>query len=201
MGLDDPHGIDVEQIPFRDHKDDFFCSWAVSIPRRAPTSRSTSRVKSARDSSSGKKCSDPHEIAFFEEAVEPRLGPDVEWLGEVDEETKQDLLARARALLFPIRWDEPFGLVMIEAMAAGTPVLAFRRGSVPEVVADGVTGVIGDGPEELVEAIASVPDFDPQACRDHVRHRFSTDSMIDRYESLFSGLARQASSEAPVPVA
>ncbi len=125
----------------------------------------------------------------------------MEWLGEVDEDTKQDLLARARALLFPNRWDEPLGLVMIEAMAAGTPVLAFRRGSVPEVVVDGVTGVIVDRPDDLVEAIASGLDFDPQACRDHVRQRFSTDSMIDRYESLFSELARQAPSEAPVPVA
>lgn len=195
------HGIDVEEIPFRDHKDDFL----LFLGRIDPTKGPDIAIDVAREVGArlviGAKCSDPHEIAYFEEAIEPRLGPDVEWLGEVDEDTKQDLLARARALLFPIRWDEPFGLVMIEAMAAGTPVLALRRGSVPEVVVDGITGVVVDRPEELVEALASATDFDPQACRDHVRRRFSTDSMIDGYESLFSELARHASPEAPVPVA
>jgi glycosyltransferase involved in cell wall biosynthesis len=195
------HGIDVEEIPFREDKEDFL----LFLGRMDPTKGPHVAIDAAREAGSrlvmAAKCSDPHEKAFFEETVEPRLGPDVEWLGEADEDTKRELLARARALLFPIDWEEPFGLVMIEAMAAGTPVLAFRRGSVPEVVVDEITGVIVDRPEELVEAIERVDSLDPNACREHVRRRFSLETMIDRYESLFSDLARRGATKEPLPAA
>jgi glycosyltransferase involved in cell wall biosynthesis len=193
------HGIDVEEIPFGDRKDDFL----LFLGRMDATKGPHVAIDVAREAGSrlvmAAKCDDPQERAFFEEAIEPRLGPDVEWLGEADEGTKRDLLARARALLFPIDWEEPFGLVMIEAMAAGTPVLAFRRGSVPEVVVHGVTGIIVDRPEELIDAIALATDFDPLACRDHVRQRFSREAMIDRYESLFCDLARMGSTRESLP--
>ena len=92
------------------------------------------------------KCVEPEEQSYFEEHVEPRLGPDVEWLGEVGGQDKLELLARARCLLFPIQWDEPFGLVMIESLACGTPVVSMARGSVPEVLEHGRTGLVaGDG--------------------------------------------------------
>ena len=90
------------------------------------------------------KCSEPVEREYFRTQIEPRLGPDVTIFGCADAAAKRDLLARASALLFPIVWEEPFGMVMLEAMACGTPVVALRRGSVPEVVVDGVTGVICD---------------------------------------------------------
>lgn len=195
------HGIEVEDIPFRDRKGDFL----LFLGRIDPTKGPDVAIDVAREAGVklviAAKCSAPQEIAFFKDAIEPRLGPDVEWLGEADEDTKRDLLAKAKALLFPIDWDEPFGLVMIEAMAAGTPVLAFRRGSVPEVVVDGVTGVVVDRPEELVAAIARAGDFDPRACREHVRRRFSRTAMIDGYEALFSDLARRGSSREPLPAA
>ncbi len=195
------HGIDVDEIPFRDQKEDFL----LFLGRMDPTKGPDVAIDVAREAGSrlviAAKCSDPHEQAFFEDAVEPRLGPGVKWLGEADEETKRDLLAKARALLFPIDWEEPFGLVMIEAMAAGTPVLAFRRGSVPEIVDHGVTGLIVDRPEELVDATGLAADLDPQACRNHVRRRFSLEAMIDRYETLFSELAREGATRRSLPAA
>ena len=195
------HGIDVEEIPFRDDKDDFL----VFLGRMDPTKGPDVAIDVAREAGMrlvmAAKCSDPHEQAFFEEAIEPRLGPDVEWLGEADEDTKRDLLARARALLFPIDWEEPFGLVMIESMAAGTPVLAFRRGSVPEVVVRRRHRDDRRPPEELVDAIGRAADLDPHACRDHVRRRFSRETMIDRYESLFGELARRGTASEPLTAA
>ena len=94
-------------------------------------------------------------------------------------------LAAARCLLLPLRWREPFGMVMIEAMALGVPVVALRRGSVPEVVADGITGFVCDTPEELPDALKRVGDLDPQACRDRVRDHFSAEVMARRYEQVY----------------
>jgi glycosyltransferase involved in cell wall biosynthesis len=94
------------------------------------------------------------------------------------------MLAGARALLFPIAWPEPFGMVMIEAMACGTPVLATGRGSVPEVVADGLTGFVRDTPDALVDAVKRVGEIDRRACRRWVAERFSADVMTEGYERL-----------------
>jgi glycosyltransferase involved in cell wall biosynthesis len=131
------------------------------------------------------KCSEPLEKAYFEREIKPRLGSDTEIFGVADAAAKRDLLSRACALLFPICWEEPFGLVMIEAMACGTPVVALRRGSVPEVVVDGVTGIIRDDPAELPAAINLARQLDPAACQAHVAARFSTELMAARYEDAY----------------
>ena len=100
---------------------------------------------------------DPVDRAYFEETVRPLLDhPLVEFIGEIDEHEKRDFLGNALALLFPIDWPEPFGLVMIEAMAAGTPVIAWRNGSVPEIIDDGLSGVIVDSLEEAVAGVSRV---------------------------------------------
>jgi glycosyltransferase involved in cell wall biosynthesis len=111
------------------------------------------------------------------------------WVGEADANHKRDLLSRARCLLFPVRWDEPFGLVMVEAMACGTPVVALRRGSVPEVVEDGVNGFVRDRLEELPEAIGRAAELDPAACRQHLLGRFDVPTMADGYERVYQRLA------------
>jgi glycosyltransferase involved in cell wall biosynthesis len=105
--------------------------------------------------------------------------------GTADAAAKRDLLSRAAALVFPILWEEPFGMVMIEAMACGTPVVALRRGSVPEVVVDGVTGVLCDDPVELPAAIAAARRLAPAGCREHVRSHFDVDTMVAGYEALY----------------
>ena len=109
------------------------------------------------------KMREPWETAYFERDIEPLLGDGVEYLGEVPYEEKLRLLSDAKATLFPIRWDEPFGLVMVEAMACGTPVVATRRGAVPEVVAHGRTGFVSDDHASLVAALGRVGHWAEQA--------------------------------------
>ena len=122
--------------------------------------------------------------------VAPLLAePHVEFVGEIDEDEKQDFLARARALLFPINWPEPFGLVMIEAMRCGTPVIAFRHGSVAEVIDDGVTGFIVDSEAEALAAIKRVDALDRQRIREIFLQRFSCRTMAEEYLALYRTLA------------
>ncbi len=111
------------------------------------------------------KMREPWEVHYFTEQVEPLLGPDAHYLGEVSHERKLELLAGASALLFPIRWNEPFGMVMIEAMACGTPVLAFPEGAAPEVVDDGRTGFLCGDEAAMVEAIGRLPELKRSDCR------------------------------------
>ena len=131
------------------------------------------------------------EREFYDERIEPLLSePGVEMVGEIEGEEKAQFLGHAAALLFPIRWPEPFGLVMVEALATGTPVLALRAGSVPEVIDDGVTGFIRDAEDELVSAVASIGSIDRRTCRATVERRFSPAAMAEAYEDVYSSLQR-----------
>ncbi|MEU6807901.1 glycosyltransferase family 4 protein [Streptomyces sp. NPDC046831] len=130
-------------------------------------------------------CNDPAERPYVDAEIVPRLGEDTRWIGEADHATKLDLLAHARCLVFPICWEEPFGMVMVEAMACGTPVVALRRGSVPEIVDDGVTGFICDRPGQLPAALRCVDRLSPRACRERVRQRFDTLNMACAYQALY----------------
>ena len=126
---------------------------------------------------------------YLKEKLEPQIdGHQVQLIGEVNDQTKQPFLAGALALLFPIDWPEPFGLVMSEAMACGTPVIAFRSGSVPEVVDDGVTGFIVDDEAAAVEAVKRVKELDRREVRSQFEQRFTAKRMaedyLDHYQSL-----------------
>ncbi|MEV5433993.1 glycosyltransferase [Streptomyces sp. NPDC052701] len=121
------------------------------------------------------------------------------FLGRVTGERKKQLLARARCLLFPLQWEEPFGMVMIEAMVCGTPVVTLRRGSAPEVVADGVTGLIRDDVAELPDAIEAVGALDSRDCRNHVIERFQPDTMAAGYEAVYRKVVG-TTAPAPTPL-
>src|SRR5712675_475683 len=122
------------------------------------------------------------EKAYFKEVLESEIdGDQVRLIGEVNDEAKQKFLANAAALLFPIDWPEPFGLVMIEAMACGAPVIAFRSGSVPEVVDDGITGFVVDGEAEAVQAIRRLGKLDRRQVRAHFEQRFTAKRMTEEY--------------------
>jgi glycosyltransferase involved in cell wall biosynthesis len=132
---------------------------------------------------------DPADQGYFEEKIHPLLGePGVEFLGEISEEDKEDFLAGAYALLFPIDWPEPFGLVMIEAMACGTPVIAFRRGSVPEVIDDGRTGFVVNSVDEAVDAVGRVGAVRREECRATFERRFTARRMAEDYVTAYRAL-------------
>jgi glycosyltransferase involved in cell wall biosynthesis len=149
------------------------------------------------------KCDESLERDYFDREVAPRLGPDTVVYGVADAGAKRELLAGARCLLFPICWEEPFGLVMIEAMACGTPVVALRRGSVSEVVVDGRTGVVVDQPAELPDAVLRAATIGAAECRRHVEDLFSVAAMAAGYEAayweLLSAHAEPDPSEAKAP--
>jgi glycosyltransferase involved in cell wall biosynthesis len=130
----------------------------------------------------------PGQEAFFAAEVEPHIDDDaVRYVGETGGEDKAELYRSARALLMPIRWREPFGLVMVEAMACGTPVIAFAEGSAPEVVDEGVTGFVVGDEEEMAEAIARVGALDRAACQEHACERFDVTRCVEAYERVFRG--------------
>jgi glycosyltransferase involved in cell wall biosynthesis len=131
---------------------------------------------------------DPTDRAYFHVVIEPLLGADVSLIGEVDDRGKQALLGGARALLFPIDWPEPFGLVMIEALACGTPVVAMRRGSVPEVLDDGVTGFVCDDLDAAIAAARGIDRIERAACRAAFEARFTVARMAAGYEEIYHRL-------------
>jgi glycosyltransferase involved in cell wall biosynthesis len=131
------------------------------------------------------KLNEPAEKQYFKHVIAPRLGPDAEYVGEADAVTKRELYGGAEALVFPVCWDEPFGLVMIEAMACGTPVVALRRGSVPEIVRHGLTGFVMEQPDQLASAIEVAGELDRNDCRAHVEAHFDAPAMVAGYEAVY----------------
>jgi glycosyltransferase involved in cell wall biosynthesis len=134
------------------------------------------------------KHNEPLEQAYYDLEIAPRLGADIEMLENVSHEVKVERLGRARGMIFPIRWPEPFGLVMVEAMACGTPVVTTNWGAAPELVEDGVTGFRRDGTDELVAAVGRLGELDPLASRARVEERFSAESMVKGYCALYDEL-------------
>jgi glycosyltransferase involved in cell wall biosynthesis len=148
------------------------------------------------------KCREPGEQEYFDREVRPHLDGQIEYVGEVSHEEKCRLLAEAHALLVPIEWEEPFGLVMIEAMASGTPPIALNRGSVPEVIDDGRTGMIVDDLAEMAAAVEHAALLDPLELRREAEQRFSPERMVDdylvAYERRLAGVIDQPLAIEPV---
>jgi glycosyltransferase involved in cell wall biosynthesis len=180
------NAVNASDYPFRNEKDDF----VLFISRISPDKGAHLAIDAARKAGRrivlAGKTNEPVEQAYFEAEIRPRLGGDAEFIGQADLATKKELYASAHCLVFPIRWDEPFGLVMIEAMACGTPVVALNRGSVPEVVLDGVTGFVRTEPVDLPTAINRADEIDPFACRRHVEERFGMTAMAAGYEQAYA---------------
>lgn len=186
------NAIDVSSFPFRARKDGYLLWLGRFCADKAPHLAVDAARAVHRPIVLAGKCSEPAERAYFADQIAPRLGPGVRYVGEADAVRKRQLLSRARALLFPVRWDEPFGMVMIEAMACGTPVVALRRGSVAEVVADRVTGIVADRPGELPAAIRAATRLNPVACRRHALEHFDLPVMAAGYERVYRDVLARA---------
>jgi len=179
------NAIRANTFPYRRDKEDFALFLGRYNPDKAPHLAIDAARAAGLEIVLAGKCAEPLEQAYFAREVEPRLGPDTTVFGVADATAKRDLLSRACCLLFPICWEEPFGLVVIEAMACGTPVVAMRRGAVPELIVPGQTGVIVDRPEQLPDAIDAARQLDPLLCRKHVEANFTTDVMAAGYEAVY----------------
>ncbi len=126
---------------------------------------------------------------YFDKNVKPWIdGSSVKYVGPVDDRQKNELLSQARALLMPILWEEPFGIVMGEALACGTPVVGLSRGSVPEVVEDGVTGFVRDSVDGLVEAVGKIKEISRANCRSSAKQKFSDDVVVQNYLKIYHAL-------------
>jgi len=178
------HGIPVADYVFCDEKEDY----VAFLGRMAPCKGAHLAIEAARRAGVRLKLAgeiQPLFLEYWERQVLPFVDGDrVEYVGEADFAAKNALLSNARALLFPIEWDEPFGLVMIEAMACGTPVLAFAGGAVCEIVRDGINGWICTDVDEMARRIAS-PGATPAACREFVESTFSVAQMADGYLDVY----------------
>jgi glycosyltransferase involved in cell wall biosynthesis len=125
------------------------------------------------------------DVEYFEKKIKPYLSPDIEWIGEVDETSRNKLMSRAYAFLHPVTWEEPFGLTLIEAGACGCPVLAFGKGSIPEIIKHGETGFISSSVEEMCAHVKEVERIDRRVCRSHVLENFSAEKMAEGYEEVY----------------
>jgi glycosyltransferase involved in cell wall biosynthesis len=190
------HGVDLDRFPFGDGTGDEHGPYFLYLGRMAPEKGAREAALAAREAGArliiAAKRREPWEHRFFGEQIEPLLGPDVVYVGEADHATKVRLLRGATALLNPISWPEPFGLVMIEALACGTPVLALPYGSVPEIIDDGVTGFVCDDVDDLTEHLGKAGDLDRGACQSAASERFAAETMVRRHRELYASvLARR----------
>ena len=182
------HGLPEDLFAFRPNQGDYL----AFLGRISPEKRVDRAIEIAKRVSMPLKIAakvDRADRRYFKRDVEPLLAQShVEWVGEISDQQKNGFLGNAYALLFPIDWPEPFGLVMIEAMACGTPVIAYNRGSVPEVMENGATGFIVNEIEQAVEAVGRVRDLSRARCRDVFEKRFTASRMASDYVDVYQRL-------------
>jgi glycosyltransferase involved in cell wall biosynthesis len=183
-----PHGIDVATVPEGTGKGGFAGFLGRMSPDKGPREAALIARAAGVPLKMAAKLREPAEQEYFVAEVKPLLCSDVEYVGELGERDKFELVGNSFALLNPIQWPEPFGLVMIEALAAGTPVVATPAGSAPEIVDDGVTGYLRKGCAGLADALLAAADLDRAACRAAAESRFATERMVDEHVRLYTDL-------------
>lgn len=185
------HGIDVHEVPQGEGKGGYFCFLGRMSPSKGVQEAILVARKAGVPLRIGAKLQDKGERDYFDCVIAPLLGGDVEYLGELNRDEKYALLGSAAAMLNPIQWPEPFGLVMLEALAAGTPVVATPAGAAPEIIDDGETGFLREDIDSLASVLASVGELDRNRCRQVAEERFSTDRMVAEHLNLYADLIQE----------
>ncbi|MCE5231410.1 glycosyltransferase family 4 protein [bacterium] len=187
------HGMPRDLLRLNPRAQDGTAPYVAFVGRISPEKQADHAIRIARAAGITLRIAakiDNADKEYYAEVVEPLIHADgVEFVGEIDDRQKQDFIGNARAILFPINWNEPFGIVMIEAFACGTPVIAYRCGSVPEVMIDGVTGFVVDGPEQAVEALRAIDRIDRAGVRRVFDNRYTADRMTADYLDIYRRLA------------
>ncbi len=197
------HGLDLDRYPVGRGGDGYLLALGRMNPDKGIDTAIEIARRAGRDLRIAAKMREPAEKRYFDETIRPRLGRGIEYVGEVDHQQKVELLARAAALLNPIRWPEPFGLVMAESLACGTPVVATSCGAAPEIVSHGQVGFLGATVAALVRAIGRVDEIDRDACRRHVERHFTMQRMAADHEAFYHRVIESSicEREAPRPFA
>ncbi|WP_066382247.1 MULTISPECIES: glycosyltransferase family 4 protein [unclassified Anabaena] len=187
------NGIDVSSYKFYPQPDE--PPYLVFLGRISPEKGTHLAIEIAKKAGWRLKIAgkvDVVDVEYYEKEIKPLIdGKQIEYLGEANHTQKNALMGGAVATLFPITWREPFGLVMVESMASGTPVIAMKLGSTTEVIADGKTGFLCNNIEECVSAIAKVAELNRYTCREYVQNRFSLQAMTDGYEAVYQQILQE----------
>lgn len=179
------NGLDLDVYPYREEKEDFLLFLGRCNPEKGPEVAVDVAKRAGKHLKMVVKRAEPAECEYWDRMVEPRLTGDEDIIFQVGHEEKVELLARAQGTLCTIQWPEPFGLVMTESMACGTPVIVPPMGAAPELVVDGETGFICDGVDAMVDAVGRLPEISPAACRARVADNFTAEVMVAGYEKIF----------------
>ncbi len=185
------NAIDLNQYKFVEEKDDYLLFLGRMNPEKGAHLAVEVANRLDRRLLMVTKMAEPAEEHYFETEVKPLLNSNIEVLGEIAPSQKSELFAHAYCTLVPIQWPEPFGLVLIESLATGTPVIAIRNGAVPEIVDEGNNGFIVDSVDEMADRVAQVKNIKPQDCRRSVEEKFSISEMIDGYEAAYQNIFKQ----------
>lgn len=182
--------IEIERIPFNARPRGNYLAFLGRLTANKGTKEAIAVAKRAGLplKIAGNVSREPGGVEYFEREVKPHLGDRIQWIGEITDADKPEFLGNAQALLFPIQWEEPFGIALAEAFAAGTPVIASRRGATREQIIDGVTGFVCDSVDEMVEATTKIDRLDRAACRRVCEERFSAQAMTAHYLRLYQEL-------------
>jgi glycosyltransferase involved in cell wall biosynthesis len=187
-----PNAIDLSLYPSKPHRGDYLLFLGRFSPDKGAHRAIAVAMELGLPLKMAGKNREQKERQYFAEYVEPHVGNNgIEYLGEVTHGEKVELLQDARATLFPIEWEEPFGLVMVESMACGTPVIATRHGAVPEVIHDGRSGIIVENFREMAAALDLADELDPTDCRAYVEERFAPERMVRDYVNAYAAALSQ----------
>ncbi len=188
------NGVDTSQFAFKEYseKEPYLAFLGrLTHNKGVHLAIETAKATGIKLKIAGNISNEPGGKEYFETQIKPHLDdPQIEWIGTVNDRQKNEFLGNAIALLVPIQWDEPFGIVTIEAMACGTPVIAMNRASMPEIINHGVTGFLCRDVKEIIEAVGQIDRIDRRNCREECERRFSTEVMVNSYLKVFQEVSQ-----------